>query len=370
VALLAGCAAAPGFHGPGDAGEDWVGEGSGVAPPEITPITPEVLLELAKPEAPQASPVPGQVPGEADYSYRVGPNDVLNIIVWNHPELSNPMGQFQDIEKMGRLVHQDGTIFYPFAGEVRVAGRTVQQIQQILAERLVPYVEDPQVSVRVAGFRSKKVYVTGEVNKPGTFPVTDVPLTILDAINRAGGLTEKNNMQRYGADKRLAILTRDGRRYPIDLLALYAHGKGNRVLRAGDVLHVPDNSDNKVFVMGEVNRQTSVLMNKGRLSLAEAISEANGFDLNTANTGGVYVIRGTLERNEQGQRRVVPRIFRLDASHAGALMMASRFPLQPQDVVYVDTNDLVRWNRVMSQILPTIRAAYQTKILTEGIVIE
>jgi polysaccharide export outer membrane protein len=366
VVFLGGCAYAPGYHGLEEA-DDWYGQ-EGAPVPEIIPITPDLLMSEAREDrGPEGEPLPGQQPDKADYTYKVGPGDVLNIIVWNHPELSNPMGQFQDIEQMGRLVREDGTIFYPFVGKVRVGGRTVQEIQDSLSLGLRPYVEDPQVNVRVAAFRSKKAYITGEVNKPQTLPITETPVTILDAINRAGGFTEQNNRQRYAADKRKAILTRDGERYAIDVQDLYAHGTGNRILRDGDVLYIPDNSRNKVFVMGEVNRQTSVLMHKGRLTLAEALSQAEGVDMNASNPGGLYVIRGTLQEDAKGRPRVVPRIYRLDASNAGALVLASQFPLQPQDVVYVDNNGLVRWNRVMSQILPTIRAAYQLQILSEGL---
>jgi polysaccharide export outer membrane protein len=87
------------------------------------------------------------------------------------------------------------------------------------------------------------------------------------------------------------------------------------------------------------------------MSLAEAIGDSEGFDPLTSNPGEVYVIRGRYE---------APRVFKLDASSADALLLAVQFQLEPLDVVYVSPYALTNWNRVMSQILPTIQGLWQT----------
>ncbi|KPV39769.1 hypothetical protein AN478_10590 [Thiohalorhabdus denitrificans] len=384
--LISGCAYTTGIQSVAQDESQWYGEGGpegeGGAPPEIIPINPETLLEMRRKQVQEGDD------GERtfqermeEYQYRVGPDDVLNIVVWNHPELSNPMGQFQDIEQMGQQVSKDGTIFFPFVGEVRVAGRTTGEIRETIAEGLAPYIESPQVGVRVVAFRSKKVYVTGKVNEPGIQPITNVPLTVMDAINQAGGMQTAGQggggsgggggSQSYGADQRTAILTRDGQQHRIDLLELYSTGEGNRLLRDGDVLYVPDNSDNKVFVLGEFNEQSSVLMHQGEMTLAEAVAQAKGFDSEAAYAYGLYVIRGVPQETEEGGApRIKPKVFHLDARAAASMVLADQFQLQPRDVVYVATSGLVRWNRLIGQILPTVRAAYQLRILSEGFDIE
>ncbi|OXH82500.1 exopolysaccharide biosynthesis protein, partial [Burkholderia multivorans] len=86
----------------------------------------------------------------------------------------------------GQTVAADGTIYFPFVGRIRAAGKTVGQIRDELSSRLARYVKNPQIDVRVLSFRSQKVQVTGEVKQPGPLAVSDVPLTLVDAISRSG----------------------------------------------------------------------------------------------------------------------------------------------------------------------------------------
>ncbi|MDY6813643.1 MAG: polysaccharide export protein [Pseudomonadota bacterium] len=368
---LAGCTVVPGItveqEGEGTwlPGSSWADEWEDETDadglnPRVVPVTAELVLAQRRLQEQTLRELPGSATVIDDYSYRIGPRDVLNVLVWDHPELSNPMGNFQDIEAMGRLVREDGTIFFPYAGVLQVAGKTTEQVRRELTEALRPFIQSPQVDVRVVAFRNQRVYITGEVAQPGVLPVNDVPMTVLDAINRAGGLTEFS-------DRRRAVLTREGERREIDLLALFNDGRGNMLLRDGDVLFIPQNVHNKVFVMGEVNEQMSVLMNTGELTLAEAISEAEGLDLGTANTKAVYVIRapGPLE-SALAQQEGSPVIYHLDMARAPALLLAEGFRLEPRDVVYVSSTGVVRWNRVIAQILPTVSTLFQTQLLLEA----
>jgi protein involved in polysaccharide export with SLBB domain len=121
-------------------------------------------------------------------SYCIGSYDILNIIVWNHPELTIPTTQLADPEQSGILVDEQGYIFFPFAGKVKVSGLTQDQARAALADKLKKYIRDPQLSVRVISFRSQQVQVMGEVVKPGIVPITDKPLSVMQAINQSGGV--------------------------------------------------------------------------------------------------------------------------------------------------------------------------------------
>ena len=121
-------------------------------------------------------------------AYQIGPYDILNIIVWNHPELTTPTTQLSNPEESGLLVDEQGYIFFPFAGKVKVSGLTLDQARKALEDHLKEYIRDPQLSVRVISFRSQQVQVIGEVVKPGIVPITDKPMSVMQAINESGGV--------------------------------------------------------------------------------------------------------------------------------------------------------------------------------------
>lgn len=312
----------------------------------IGPATVKRLTEARALAAVNPQPDP-LAPQAAAYAYRIAPFDVLHVIVWDHPELTVPTGQFRSPEENGNAVASDGTIFYPFIGRIQVVGKTAAEIREIITERLTRVIPNPQVDVRVAAFRGKRVQITGEVSRPRTVALTDVPLRIQDALAATDGFTPEADFSRV-------TLSRGGQTYVLDLQALYEDGdlSQNWLLQDGDVVNVPDRSRNKVFVLGEVAVPQSKVMVRGRMSLAEALlDQTGGFLPAQANVAQIFVLRG-----EYG----APSIFRLDASSPDALLLATQFPLEPRDVVFVSTYGLTRYNRVIEQILPTVQTLWQT----------
>ena len=350
---LGGCAIAPGSSArgmaemsatalPGRVGDDAVPENV-----KVRPITAKLIIEQERAQrgdAPQvaraatAQPRPVD-PGLRHLDYKLGPGDIISVTVWDHPELTIPAGSYRSAELSGTLVGEDGNIFYPYAGVLKAAGLTVREVRDQLAKKLASYIEKVQLDVRVVSFRSKRVYVVGEVNKPGLQPIDDIPMTMLEAVNRAGGFSSE-------ADHGNVLLTRHGETFRVDLQALYEQGQTaeNIRLESGDIVNVPDRQQNKVFVLGEVNKPGGFVMNKRRITLAEALGEAGFANQLTSDPGFIFVMRGSVD---------TPEIFHLDAKSPDALILADRFPLRPRDIVYVDVADVVRWNRVITNILPT-----------------
>lgn len=345
LSILSGCAMAPGMNASFPDNRSNIrlpvkdGEGGQPENVSIRPITAELIMEQERDFYPQKG-VPD--PQTENYKYTLGPGDILSIIVWDHPELTIPAGAERSAEQSGTVVNENGTIYYPYAGIVRVAGLNVREVRDLLTKALSRVIENVQLEVRMAEFRSKRIYVVGEVRNPGIKRVTDIAPTVLEMVNQAGGFTDE-------ADYRNITLTRKEKTYRIDLLALYENGnvEQNVLLESGDVINVPDRQLNKIFVLGEVNNPGSLLMNKSRKTLAEAISDAGDVNNDRADPSQIFIMRGN---------NGTPEVYHLDARTPDAMLLADRFPLQPRDVIYVDVAEIVRWNRVISNVLPTLNS--------------
>ena len=280
--------------------------------------------------------------------YTIGRGDVLSIVVWDHPELAG-QGVAASINEPGPasapagfVVDHEGRVQFPFAGALALAGLTEDEARTLLTRRLSRYLATPNVTLRVQSYRSKRVYIDGEVKSPGQQAINDIPMTLTEALNRAGGLLPS-------ADQSRIALERGNDRYRIDMRALVAKGinPGNVLLAPGDVVRVHSRDESKVFVSGEVVAPKALTMHNGRLSLNEALGESGGISPLTGDARQVYVVR----RTGQGTR-----VFRLDARQAGALAMAESFELHPKDLVYVAASPLANWHRNLSMIFPGARS--------------
>lgn len=178
------------------------------------------------PSGSKPAPVSSQVPEVDPSSYRVGPEDLLEISVWR-----------EDALKKEVLVRPDGGISYPLIGEVQAAGKTVLEIRQEIATRLERFIPDPAVSVAILKVGSQRVYVIGKVNKPGEYPIGRY-VDVLQALGMAGGLTP------FADSNDIRVMRREGDR---QIVLPFEYGRvvrgqkleQNIQLRGGDVVVVP-----------------------------------------------------------------------------------------------------------------------------------
>ena len=284
-----------------------------------------------------ATSLPAHVAGE----YRIGAGDVISIFLFDHPELAIPSGT--DTPDTGFLVQNDGSLTFPFIGSVKAEGRTVEQLRAEMAQRLVKFFPDPQVDVRIVGFNSQRVVVGGEVVHPETLTVRTTPLTLLEAVNAAGGLTDK-------ADAHAITVRRSGVNHSVDLDAFLSAGlsSNNPVLKGGDVVSVPAKRLREAYVLGEIGKPATIDLSEDAITLTQAITRQGGINEERADARGIFVFRDVAGKMT---------VYQLDTSLPTALLLGTRFTLEPMDVIYVTKSPLQRWNDTMSRLLPSVTAA-------------
>lgn len=164
-------------------------------PQELGPATSRTKEEAAEaakapatlPALPTAAPVDPK-------SYVIGPEDILFVHVWRENELSSSV-----------QVRPDGRITLPLIGELDASGLTPEALKGKIVEALTEYINKPEVTVSVRSVLSKKYYITGQVNRPGSFPLV-VPTTILEALTNAGGFREFANTKKIRIMRQGTIL--------------------------------------------------------------------------------------------------------------------------------------------------------------------
>jgi polysaccharide export outer membrane protein len=343
-------------------------------------------------------PIKGHARSVADYNYRIGARDILSITVWGHPELTIPAGEFRSPTAAGHKVSEQGYFFFPFVGKIKASGRTPEEVRLELTEKLSKFIKDPQVGVSIAAYRSQRAYISGQVMQAGMFIIDDTPLTVRDIISKAGGLKQfvirskgasysksksynssnfsvsssssgSNASERTIMPERALLTTAAKAKIQIDLKALFARGdkSQNYILHGGDALHVflPKQLEQKdeyekeqlerlrkLFVLGEVRKPGTIIMDENGVSLAEALSDRGGINEDTANAKGIFVIRSYARKEE----KLRPVVFQLELKSVHSMILAEKFALYERDIVYVTAAPISRWNRVISQILPSLDA--------------
>lgn len=311
---------------------------------QLLQITPE-LVESSQT---QASAIPQELVSYQPEDYRIGAGDTLYITVWDHPELTSPAGSQQQTVANGRLVRPDGTLFYPYAGTIKAAGLTVEELRQSLTKKLGSFVREPQVDVNVVGYGSHRITLEGAFQHTDAQVLNSVPMTLSQAIGVAGVNTQEADLSGF-------TLTRDGKTYPIDLTALNQGTDGQIYLKPGDKLFLPYNDNKEVYVVGEVIRPQAITFKTTALTLTQALGRAGGLSPITSSGNAVYVIRGSEKLTQ-----TPAQVFHLNARSPASYALADNFRVKPGDVVWVGAAGITKWNRFLSQLLPLSGLIYQT----------
>jgi len=227
----------------------------------------------------------------AQEEYRLGAEDEIEVRVWGHDDLTRKL-----------RVGLKGTISYPFVGEVRAQGLTPLELQKELEGKLGPrYIVDPHVSVMVTEYKSQKFFVVGNVQKPGTYPLTK-PIKVVEAISLAGGIPTGGSSKHVAGG--VAIIVRGqpgekadqprlpeaapaGQKITVSISAAMAGDPSqNLEIKNGDTIYVPQLS---YYVTGEVKRPGRYPYEEN-MTVLMAVSTAEGFT-DKASSRGTYIVR-------------------------------------------------------------------------------
>ena len=295
-------------------------------------------------------------------SYKVGSGDKLFIYVYGETErLSAALARGAAINPIfEKIVRDDGTIFYPNAGILDVADKTIEEIRLLLTEKLSSVLNNPQVDVSVSEFKSKKIVVSGNFANVGAFPITTVPQTLSETVATANPYG-MNGQEPLG-DLTSINFTREGLTYEIDYEYLTRNSQIQNFIymKNGDVIHLPDNSLNQVHVLGEASNPTSINIKRKSIPLSTALAQARGLNQSTSKGKEVFILRSV---DYEGK----PRIFKADISSPTGYLLAGKFNVQAQDIVFIGTAGVTSWSRFINQVLPFtdfINSAEDTNLIT------
>ncbi|WGW04490.1 polysaccharide biosynthesis/export family protein [Tropicibacter oceani] len=376
------------------------GYGSGVRGAGVTPSP--VVDQTRKPVAMETRLPPDIQPRP----YRIGVGDVLLLAT---PSGGTTIEQLSGLlaasnSRQGYTVQDDGAIAIPNVGRVQVAGNTLDEAEAELFQRLVENQINPEFSLEVAEFNARRVSIGGAVAKPTVAPISLTPLYLDEALAAAGGIQAQD--QDYASVR----IYREGTLYQIPLTELYSSRGLSKILlvdgdsvfvdteyeldraqayfeeqirlaefkqrarinaldelqtevniRRGNLSEARENyltrleldsvERDYVYLAGEVAKQARYPLPFGKnASLADALYSNAGIPTETGNVREIYVLRGSPDPREFG----AVTAWQLDARDATNFMLATRFELRPNDVVFVAEQPVTRWGRVIRQITPSL----------------
>ena len=276
--------------------------------------------------------------------YIIGPGDAIEVSVWETPPnilfggiaLDSKTGALTTRAESlpAQLVMDDGKITMPFAGQIKVAGRSVREIEKDIVARLQGKANNPQVVVRVTGNPTSQVSIIGDVAKSANMPLTPKGERLLDALAAVGGVTQP-------VTKVSLQLSRTGVTASMPLDSIIRDPKQNIPLLPGDVLTA-------LFqpwtfsVLGATGKNEEIPFEARGISLAQALARSGGLNDARADPSGIFVFRFEDAKLLNADVPVphaangtIPVVYQVDFDDPTSFFATQNFPMQDKDVIYV-----------------------------------
>tara|TARA_B100000579_G_C22838754_1_gene860280 strand:- start:1841 stop:2971 length:1131 start_codon:yes stop_codon:yes gene_type:complete len=264
------------------------------------------------------------------YYYSIGPGDIINISITDIDDID---GSY--------TISPSGDVTIPYVGQVLVNDKTKEEAQAFINEVLKTYYQEPETIVKIEQYNSAYVYITGAINRPLSILLSEQPLKILDALIKAGYVKDQKSYIKT------ALLRRGTEVFEIDLYELL--NKNNTdldiYLRKDDVLHVSESDTDQAYAFGEFTTSGPISVYKD-LTLTELLA-TKGINKATAKTKNIYVLREDLTKFLHVD------IFTINLNNPAAFIAANNFYILPDDIVFIPSTNLVKWNNVISLLTPS-----------------
>jgi len=307
------------------------------------PVLAFLLLFIACVVGGMAQDKPAQVPAAPPETepaelqappaeYKLQPEDIMRMSVWGEPNLTVEM-----------TVDPKGYVSIPLLGQIRVEGFTQQSLADEITKGLLKYLVEPKVQITMVRFRMPKVYVLGQVGRPGLHEIKPGD-RVMEAIALAGSFTDAAYLQGT------TLTHTSNESTPLNLQALFYGGdmSKNLVLADGDTIYIPEDTQNWYYVLGEVMRPGRYRL-KENINVIDAISEAAGSS-QRGNLKGTCIVRGDLKN---------PQHIKVDFSKLiKSADLAQNIKLQPGDVVYVPETSKLDWSKIASVVSAVVNSSY------------
>lgn len=385
--------------------------GSGSSQPGLGALPAAPYLPSSTPQQQKFRPLPDTSPEP----YKIGVGDVLLLATKSSGSTVEQLSGLlaAQNQRQGYTVRDDGSIAIPEVGPVQLIGLTVQEAEDRLFQVLVENQIDPSFSLEMAEFRSKRVAVGGAVKSAALVPITLNKLTLSEALTSAGGVAVR--------DKEFAVIRvyRDGNLYEMPVsLYLKRQDLQNKILLNGDAVFVDTSYDldralefykskidvislrtdartstldalesevslqrdslqerrdlfeirqklgaekhDYVYLTGEVVKQARFpLPYQHHATLADVLYAEGGFDVTTGDPSQIYVLRS----DDQSDNLAAITAYHLNAQNPANMIVATKLEMRPNDVIFIEEQQITKWSRALQQLFPSLINAAQSTLV-------
>nr|WP_217353817.1 polysaccharide biosynthesis/export family protein [Ruegeria arenilitoris] len=293
----------------------------------------------------------------------VRPGDVLGLSIWENVDdglLTSDLGGATILDQV--QVDSDGYIFVPYAGRLRAAGNTPEQLRALISSKLDEQTPDPQVQVRRIAGDGSTVSLSGTIGAPGIYPIERPSRTLSGMLAQAGGVA-------VASDIALVTVIRGNQRGTIWYNDLFRNPKSDIALRGGDRILVEQDTRSYI-ALGATGGQSRVAFESQDLSALEALAQVGGLQSLSSDPTGIFVLRD--ERQDiarkvmgrpdlQGEQRM---IYLLNLTAPNGLFVARDFVIRDDDTIYVTEAPYAQWTKSISLIAGGLTPLANVKTLT------